>query len=301
VKTEREKLAEVLRLLKIDDASLLGRGMTSSIYDIGGGRVLKIHNGRQKQGYLPQLQRFTEQLQRYSFPFAVPLIYEHGFVGDVHFHVERRLPGLDFAEVFPRLTAFERRSAIESFLDGLPPLHAVHLQHLPFGEPLNEEDEITSDTWANYLRTRIEATLKHSYADLQGDLADVDRIVEGFYRELCDLPLRPQKCLVHGDYFPGNVLCDERGILTAVVDFSPLTLIGDPLMDLAGAYYFWRIYDFVTEADYECLRGQIDARYGPHCWKRINLYYTFYSLRFSDCKISDNHTYRWSLRRLREL
>ena len=301
MKAEREKLAEVLRHLRIDDASLLGKGMTSSLYDIGGGRVLKIHNGRQEQEYLPQLQRFTEQLQRYSFPFAVPLIYDYGTVRDIHFHVERRLPGLDFAEVFPRLTAPERRGAIESFLDGLPPLHAVHLPHLPFGEPLNEVEEITSDTWPNYLQTRIEATLTQSYADLQEDLVEVDRIVEGFYRELSDLPLRPQKCLVHGDYFAGNVLCDERGILTAVVDFSPLTLIGDPLMDLAGAYYFWRIYDFVTEADYEYLRGQIDARYGPRCWRRIDLYYTFYSLRFSDCKVPDNHTYHWSLRRLREL
>ncbi len=301
MKSERAKLADVLSHLKINDASLLGRGMTSSLYDIGGGRVLKIHNGRQEREYLPQLQRFTEQLQGYAFPFAVPLIYEYGTFRDVHFHVERRLPGQDFAEVFPRLTAPERRSAIESFLDGLPPLHAVHLPHLPFGEPLNEAEEITSDTWPNYLRARIEATLTQSYADLQEDLVELDRILERFYRELSDLPLRPRKCLVHGDYFPGNVLCDERGTLTAVVDFSPLTLIGDPHVDLAGAYYFWRIYDFVTEADYEYLRAQIDARYGHCSWKRIDLYYTFYSLRFSDCKVSDNHTYRWSLRRLRAL
>ena len=106
---------------------------------------------------------------------------------------------------------------------------------------------------------------------------------------------------MHGDYFLGNALCDERGILTAVVDFSPLTLVGDPLMDLAGAYYFCRIYDFVTEADYRFLRGQIDRRYGPHCWQHVDLYYTFYSLRFSDCKGPDNHTYRWCLRRLRGL
>ena len=72
-------------------------------------------------------------------------------------------------------------------------------------------------------------------------------------------------------------------------------------MDLAGAYYFCRIYDFVTEADYRFLRAQIDRRYGPECWQYVDLYYTFYSLRFSDCKVPDNHTYRWCLRRLREL
>ena len=298
---EREKLAAVLRHLKIESADLLGRGMTSSLYDIGDGRVLKIHNGPQEQGYLPRLQRFSEQLQTHSFPFAVPLIYEYGAVGDVHFHVERRLPGQDFAQVFPRLTILERRSAFSSFLDALPPLHSVQWPQQPYGEPLNLWEEITAEKWPGYLQARIAATLSHSYADLKEDLAEVDRIVEVFYRQLGDLPAHPPKCLVHGDYFLGNVLCDERGILTAVVDFSPLTLIGDPLMDLAGAYYFCRIYDFVTEADYRFLRGQIDRRYGPQCWQYVDLYYTFYSLRFSDCNGPDNHTYRWCLRRLRGL
>ncbi len=296
-----ERLAVVLRHLKIESADLVGRGMTSSLYDIGGGRVLKIHNGPQKQGYLPRLQRFSERLHRYSFPFAVPLIYEYGAVDDVHFHVERRLPGQDMAQVFPRLTSRERRSALSSLLDALPQLHAVQLPQYPYGEPLNVWEEITADTWPGYLQARIEATLAHSYADLQEDLPEVDRIVDEFYCHLGELPAQPPKCLVHGDYFLGNVLSDERGILTAVVDFSPLTLIGDPLIDLAGAYYFCRIYDFVSEADFSFLRKEVDRKYGAQSWQHIDLYYTFYSLRFSDCKVSDNHTYHWCLHRLRGL
>lgn len=296
-----ERLAVVLRHLQIESADLVGRGMTSSLYDIGGGRVLKIHNGPQEQGYLPRLQRFSERLHRYSFPFAVPLIYEYGAVDDVHFHVERRLPGQDMAQVFPRLTSRERRSALSSLLDALPPLHAVQLPQYLYGEPLNVWEEITADTWPGYLQARIEATLAHSYADLQEDLPEVDRIVDAFYCQLGELPARPPKCLVHGDFFLGNVLSDERGILTAVVDFSPLTLIGDPLIDLAGAYYFCRIYDFVSEADFSFLRKEVDRRYGARSWQHIDLYYTFYSLRFSDCKVSDNHTYHWCLHRLRGL
>ncbi|MCY4410736.1 MAG: aminoglycoside phosphotransferase family protein [Caldilineaceae bacterium] len=296
-----ERLAVVLRHLQIESADLVGRGMTSSLYDIGGGRVLKIHNGPQEQGYLPRLQRFSERLHRYSFPFAVPLIYEYGAVDDVHFHVERRLPGQDMAQVFPRLTSRERRSALTSLLDALPQLHAVQLPQYLYGEPLNVWEEITADTWPGYLQARIEATLAHSYADLQEDLPEVDRIVDAFYCQLGELPARPPKCLVHGDFFLGNVLSDERGILTAVVDFSPLTLIGDPLIDLAGAYYFCRIYDFVSEADFSFLRKEVDRRYGARSWQHIDLYYTFYSLRFSDCKVSDNHTYHWCLHRLRGL
>ena len=301
MKAEQERLAAVLRHLRIDRAAPLGRGMTSALYDIGGGRVLKIHNGPQEKDYLPRLQRFSQQLQRRAFPFAVPYIYEYGAVADVHYHIERRLPGQDLAQLFPRLTALERQRSLSSLLDALPPLHALKLPEQPFGEPLNVGERMTAETWPGYLLERVEATLAHSCADLRADLPDAERVVDSFKRELDTLPEQPSKRLVHGDYFLGNVLCDERGILTAVVDFSPLTLIGDPLMDLAGAYYFCRIYDFVTEADYCYLRRQIEDRYGPDCWPRIDLYYTFYSLRFSDCKISDNHTYRWCLRRLREL
>lgn len=106
---------------------------------------------------------------------------------------------------------------------------------------------------------------------------------------------------MHGDFFLGNVLCDEKGILTAVVDCNTLTLIGDPLIDLAGAFYFCRIFDFVDRADNRVLRRLIDRRYGPECWRRIDLYYTFHSLRFSDCNISDNMTYHRCHRSLREL
>ncbi len=299
--TERGRLAAVLRHLKVHTASFIGRGMTSSLYDIGGGRVLKVHNEQQPQGYLPRLKRFCEQLQSFPLPFAVPHIYEYGEVGEIHYHIERRLPGQDFAELFPCLTAVERRRAIASYLGGLPHLHAIHMPQLPYGEPLNPQEHITSQTWPGYLQARVEATLARSYSDLKEDLPGVDRIVDDFFCELSALPPRPQKCLVHGDYFPGNVLSDGRGVLTAVVDFSPLTLIGDPLMDLAGAYYFCRIFDFVTAADYDFLRSQITERYGAHCWQRIDLYYTFYAFRFSDCKVPDNDTYLWCLSRLRAL
>ena len=275
--------------------------MTSSIYDIGDGRALKIYSGPQDERYFPRLRAFSQRLQQYALPYAVPYIYESGAVGETHFHIERRLPGQELAQVFPRLTRQERERALASFLDALPPFHAIRWPHQPFGEQLNVWEEIVTETWPDYLHERISATLAHSYPDLRADLPAVERIIHAYRQQVNALPCQTPKCLVHGDYFLGNVLSNERGILTAIVDFSPLTLVGDPLMDLAGAYYFCQIFDFVTEADYRFLRQQIDQRYGPHCWQRIDLYHTFYSLRFSDCKGPDNHTYRWCLRRLRRL
>ena len=137
MKNAQERLAAILRHLEIENAAPLGQGMTSALYDMGDGRVLKIHNGPQDERYLPALQSFSQRLQGYAFPFAVPLIYEYGAVADIHFHIERRLPGQDLAQVFPRLTARERQRSLSSYLDALPPIHAIQWPRQQFGEPLN--------------------------------------------------------------------------------------------------------------------------------------------------------------------
>lgn len=301
MKRQAERVAAVMGHLGVDQAAFVGQGMTSALYEIGDGRLLKIYFGPQDARYLKQLQGFSHSLQRRLLPYAVPFIYEFGMVEETGFQIERRLPGQDLAQIFPRLTARERRRSISALLDALPPLHAIQQPAQPYGELLNVWEEYSGKSWPGFLRQRTAATLARSAGDLRDDLPEVERVLESFHEQLDSLPAEPPKSLVHGDFFFGNLLCDERGIVTAVVDFSPLTLIGDPLVDLAGAYYFCRIYDFMTSGDYRHFRRRIESRYGPDCWQRINIYYTYYSLRFSDCKISDNHTYLWCLHRLRQL
>lgn len=65
--------------------------MTSAVYAIGDGRVLKIHKGLLEQYYLPCLKRLYHRLHRASLPFALPLILEHGSVAGICYHIERRL------------------------------------------------------------------------------------------------------------------------------------------------------------------------------------------------------------------
>ena len=50
MKPAQARLAAVLDHLKIDRVTPLNRGMTSALYDIGDGRVLKIHNGPLEHG-----------------------------------------------------------------------------------------------------------------------------------------------------------------------------------------------------------------------------------------------------------
>ncbi len=125
MKPEQARLAAVLEHLKIDSVTPLNRGMTSALYDIGDGRVVKVDNGPQEPGHLSSLQRLCQRLQRDALPFAVPQIYQHDAVAGIHYHIERRLPGQDLARLFPSLAAGERQKSLTSLLEALPPLHVV--------------------------------------------------------------------------------------------------------------------------------------------------------------------------------
>lgn len=101
--------------------------------------------------------------------------------------------------------------------------------------------------------------------------------------------------VIHGDFFPGNLLVDDGGQVAGLLDFGLFTMAGDPLFDLATAWVFFDMYD-ERRAD---LRGQLlDAilqQYGAEVRGSLYRYVLIYSLLSAnvyapDC--TDGH-YRW--------
>jgi aminoglycoside phosphotransferase (APT) family kinase protein len=79
---------------------------------------------------------------------------------------------------------------------------------------------------------------------------------------LVTLPTHPPKALVHGDYFPGNVLVGPDLKVTAVLDFGLYTVVGDPVLDLAVAYQTLELIAETTAQDARFVRDEIVARHG---------------------------------------
>ena len=288
---------KILQTLGADSSTFLGSGATSRVYDIGRGQVVRIFD-HTNMAYLQDSADFYTELHRHAFPFALPDIEQMAHLDDCSYIVEKRLPGQDMSLVFPTLDATQRQHALRSFLEVLPHLHRVMLPERPFGELLGWRQSITAVSWPQFLQQRTETNLRESLPFLREDMPNIDQLVADFLRRLETLTAVPKR-LVHGDYCFANVMCDERGKITAVFDFSPLTLNGDPIMDLAGALDFLTVYDFVTDADQQFLRQLIAAEYGSEALEQIALYTTYYSLYFANGKDWQPEVYDWCLRQLR--
>lgn len=288
---------KILQAVGAETATFLGSGATTRTYDIGRGRVVRIFD-HTNMPFLEAHVAFYTDLHRYRFPFALPDIEQVVRLDDCSYIVEKRLPGRDMSLVFPTLDKQQRQVALRSFLAVLPHLRQVTLPNLPYGELLGWQGDITAVSWPQFLQTRTERNLVESLPLLREDMPQIDRLVADFWHRVETLPPAPKR-LVHGDYFFGNVMCDERGEITAVFDFSPLTVNGDPVMDLSGALDFLNVYDFVTNADRQFMQQLIVAEYGEVVLAQIALYTTYYGLYFANAKTWQPEVYRWCLYHLR--
>jgi aminoglycoside phosphotransferase (APT) family kinase protein len=87
-----------------------------------------------------------------------------------------------------------------------------------------------------------------------------------------------EPALVHGDYFPGNVMMDDDLTVSGVIDWSFLTQCGDRQMDAAAAVIFLEIErPWCTEADARSVERYLTSRV-PELAAVLALYRVFYAI-----------------------
>ena len=105
-------------------------------------------------------------------------------------------------------------------------------------------------------------------------------IAERFVARLEAIP-DPTRCIVHGDFWPPNVMMDDDLRVTGLIDFSFTTRIGDHVMDLAGACHFLLATKASSQADHDYLKQLILARHGAEVMDRIELYAVWFAFDFA--------------------
>jgi aminoglycoside phosphotransferase (APT) family kinase protein len=131
---------------------------------------------------------------------------------------------------------------------------------------------------------------------------DVPRFADKVQRlnTLLDQPYRGNYRLIHGDFFPGNLLIDDDDQITALLDFGLMTMYGDALFDIATGWVFFDMYDELKAGVRDRYLALLLERLGEDVRGKLYRYVLIYSILSAntyslDC--TDGH-YRWCVANL---
>jgi aminoglycoside phosphotransferase (APT) family kinase protein len=231
--------------------------------------------------------------------FALPEIIEQGEAGGVFYSLDRLIPGRSLHELLILLQGDDRRRALASYADAVFEIVDLPCTVDAYGEFLRDDDSIQAKTWGAYLLARMQRSLSEA-PWLSNDLQALDAIVEELSARIARL--RSQKKLVHGDYFPGNVMIGDDLRVSGVIDFGPLTVIGDPQLDIASALMFLEVSrpGYRVE-DTAFVRERLIERAGNDLDEYVRTYSGWYAIRFSPYRDDDANLYAWCVRTLRRI
>jgi aminoglycoside phosphotransferase (APT) family kinase protein len=222
----------------------------------------------------------------------MPQILEQGEDAGIFYSLDRLIPGRPLHELMPVLEGSDRRRALASYTDAAFEIASLPVVRDEFGEFLRDDDSITAPSWSAYLLARMRRSLDEALW-LRDDVPSLDVIVAELTRRIEAIP-PAAKALVHGDYFPGNVLIADDLTVSGVIDFGPLTVIGDAMLDLASALIFLEVARPGYRADdTRFVRDRLFARIGPAIDDAAAIYRAWYAIRFSPYRADDPNLYAW--------
>jgi putative membrane protein len=231
----------------------------------------------------------------------IPLIFESGNRAGRTFTVDRRFSGRPFSPWLAQAGGDDRRAALLTFLDAAERLHRLPSPLPGFARLVGPQAPAQFNTLPELLNNMLAGPVAAGRADLERDLPDV---AERWDRLQLDLAARrTTPVLVHGDICPPNAYVSEGPdgpFVSGIGDFSPHTVNGDPMMDVAGAVAFLDLEPYAEAvADSAWLQSAAIQRYGPETARWIDVYTRFYAFYFSNSADDQPELYAWCLAQLR--
>jgi putative membrane protein len=283
-------------LAQFPHARPLGEGAQSRVFALSQTRVLRVPKGG-SAGFWARRTVFCDRLAELDLGFQTPVVVGRGEVGGVPFSIEERMVGQDLTAALPLLDDAARERAFDSYLNAAITLGTVSLGERWYGEVLADQP-VRATNWGQFLCDRVRAHGAAASTRVRADLPELDQLVADFCEEAVTIRVHSPH-LVHGDYFPGNVIVDESGEnIVGVADFASQTMSGDPALDIAGALAFLEITPGLRPADVQRLQERVE-QLAPLALRRVSTYRRFYALSYLHAIDDDPPLYRWCLETLR--
>lgn len=303
--TDQENAARLrlLRKYRVSPDDRLSGGMEADVYACGPEAVLKLYAGATSFADLCTLRDFYAALERRLVPYALPYIHtvaqEEGFVVTI----EQRLPGVRLSAVLPALTTAQMDVQMQRYLSAALALGQLSapptLERYKLFDPHHLSNRSDGD-WRQFLKRYLAHKLAQVGANLVRDVPRFAARLQTLYT-LLDQPYSGVERLIHGDFFPGNLLVNEQYTITALLDFGLLTMYGDPLFDIATGWVFFDMYDELKAKAREHYLAIVLERLGEQVRGKLYCYVLIYSILSANTYAAQDRTdghYRWCVANL---
>jgi fructosamine-3-kinase len=292
----------ILQRYGLSPNELIRKGMEAEVYAIGTDAVLKLYIGTTNLAYLTTLQNFYASFNQSAISYSLPYIQTVASEGDICISTERQLPGIPMSAILPTLTNRQMDSMMQAYLAAALELTNVQIPSDFDRYKLFDADGISrrrNGDWHQFLTRYLTQKLTQVTYYLNKDVLNFAVKVKQLYTILAQ-PYTGNYHLVHGDFFPGNILIDKMCRVTALLDFGMLTMYGDSLFDIATGWVFFDMYDelkvnirerylsMTLETLGRCVRGNL---------YRYVLLYSILSANTYSSKCADGH-YQWCVTNL---
>lgn len=273
------KAEQILAEFGLRPSNLIGEGGESLVYAFGSEHILRLpKGGRFPRGSRARLQAFLDDIYG-QLPFATAVIQEIGPNED--FTVETRVPGKPMAEFLRAANDDLRDQALRNYVAAIDGFREIRFDALPYGHLLAQRP-VTANDWRTFARESLTRFRSANRVAIARDAADPYRLFDKAADMIEHLPLHPPKYLVHGDYFPGNVLLAPDLSISGVIDFGPFTVVGDPILDVAVSYLTLELIEECSAHDARYVRDVVLERYGQSIAPALRFYRAYLAFSMAD-------------------
>jgi hypothetical protein len=245
----KEERQHALKFLGIPSATPIALGTEAEVYEWDDRHVLKLYSDNDRLPQFETLRNFYNNLETGKSGLILPIIENIVHHRNIIAVIERRVAGIPLEELLPNLDEEQLMQAEDLYVDAMWKLKDIRIGKKPKTYLLFDKKQQS--------RITLDRSFEKFYADML--LQKIKRVSKFFELYIPSFPQKavalvaslhdsqqPSLSIVHGDIFPGNVLVQEdldpaSGI--GVIDFGSFTLFGNYLLDIAGGFGYYQMYN----------------------------------------------------------
>ncbi len=289
----------ILKKYNINENDFLGKGQEAEVYWYHQDRVFKLYqlSAFEKQKIL---KSFYESMNT-NVDFNLPKIYEIIKEKEAVITIEKRIDGRNIQKDLSNFNHDQLNAFFKQYLSTILNIKQIKIEHNIDGYKLLKDYEMQNQPadWNEFLKQSLNQKNKEVEKYLMKDVKDYESKYLYFLNVLSK-KFEGEYDLIHGDFYPSNLLVSDDGKINGVIDFGLMTMSGDYLFDVALSWILFDLYDELGAVKLNHYVNMIIETLGEEVKESLYfyaLYYSYYSANFFSEKCSDGH-YEWSVRNL---